>query len=373
MAIKGNFFNAGRYAGITAYGLTNSYPKCAQSFIARTALGVQLYEVYGTVSGTSPLYRIGLQLDNAGKPDGTFLNQQTFTPTGTSAHWTQVNTPTYTLTIGVKYWIVIEYVSGTINGSNCLNVYGTEAYDTKNTYNLEEYGQGFRKYTTSWQNLENNNASIVVDDANNCAEGMPLLVMDGAYSYGNYRQAQLISYPETIILLTLSLSAYKSGSPPADLSYRICLFSDKSVLQSDVFCTAAVLTTSPQKITKTLSTPVTLLANTMYMLDFYTSGGSYSNSYIFIRTLSGIQAKDSQSYYGATIHMLTSANAGVSYSNSMQYDLIFDFTLGAAASPPAFFPKKSAFSGFHCFIEQAINNFKLNTPAIKNPNNNEVF
>lgn len=85
--------------------------------------------VIRAIVGTTPTYKIGLQGVNAsGDPDGTYLGggtpaSATFSPsalgwTATSVRWVALDN-SIALTKGTHYAWVIEYSSGTINGTNC--------------------------------------------------------------------------------------------------------------------------------------------------------------------------------------------------------------------------------------------------------------
>lgn len=65
-------------------------------------------------------------------------------------------------------------------------------------------------------------------------------------------------------------------------------------------------------------------------------------------------------------------NDGV-YDNLFSGWLIGDFTFDPYVPPIFFAPNKSAVSGFHCFIEQAINNLRGGYSVAKEPSDNEKF
>jgi hypothetical protein len=89
-----------------------------------TKLGVRL----GTITGTTPTYRVSLQgVDASGHPDGTIKGggspaSKTFSPSGLgwaagSWNWLTLDN-SYACTRGESLAIVIDYSSGTVDGSN---------------------------------------------------------------------------------------------------------------------------------------------------------------------------------------------------------------------------------------------------------------
>lgn len=120
---------AGAYQSITNYTMDASGKKIAVAFQAEedatiSGLGFR----YGVRTGTPPTYRISLQsLDASGNPDGTVLGggtpaSATFTPPASTAwnstwQWITLSN-TYAVTRGTYYAWVIDYSSGTIDGSN---------------------------------------------------------------------------------------------------------------------------------------------------------------------------------------------------------------------------------------------------------------
>lgn len=100
-----------------------------------TRLGVRL----GTITGTTPTYRVSAQgINSSGNPDGTIKGatnnaKKTFSPSGLgwsagSFNWLTLD-ETFSLAAGDYFSIVIDYSSGTINGSNCASF--TESWNTQ--------------------------------------------------------------------------------------------------------------------------------------------------------------------------------------------------------------------------------------------------
>lgn len=111
-----------RFIGCQLLG-THGYPKLDDAnktisyrFLAEEAKSVVKIRQYFSAVLAPPTYRIGLQADDGGEPSGTFLGSADFTP---SAGFNVITLGTaVTLTLGSIYHVAIEYVSGTIGGSN---------------------------------------------------------------------------------------------------------------------------------------------------------------------------------------------------------------------------------------------------------------
>ena len=94
-----------------------------------TSLGVRV----ATIAGTSPTYKIGFQtLGTDGVPDGTYLGggseqSGTFAPSATGMQYVTLDN-SRTVTRGELVCVVVEYDSGTIDGSNNVSItYSSDA------------------------------------------------------------------------------------------------------------------------------------------------------------------------------------------------------------------------------------------------------
>lgn len=116
---------------------------------------------YGARTGTPPVYRASLQsLNTSGTPDGTVLGggspaSVTFTPPADTTwdglfQWVTLDN-SYTPTLGQSLAIVIEYSSGTIDGSNnssfTRSILGMDS-SPANPYSLTNTGGTWAKQTT---------------------------------------------------------------------------------------------------------------------------------------------------------------------------------------------------------------------------------
>jgi len=117
------------------------------AFIAQAEEAATITELgfrQGTVTGTSPVYKIGFQTRGAdGEPDGTYLgggSEQSaeFTPVGgNNSTWVWITLDNArSVTRGEVLCIVIEYVSGTVNGSNNVSISRTNSRVIANIWNI---------------------------------------------------------------------------------------------------------------------------------------------------------------------------------------------------------------------------------------------
>lgn len=124
-----NYSGLSAITGSTDHVVDASNEGIAWCFLSETDQPItKLWFRYGARTGTPPTYRISLQsIDTSGNPDGTVLGggspaSATFTPPA-DASWNGLGqwvtlTNSYTPSLGQMLVIVIEYSSGTIDGSN---------------------------------------------------------------------------------------------------------------------------------------------------------------------------------------------------------------------------------------------------------------
>ncbi|GAH03011.1 unnamed protein product, partial [marine sediment metagenome] len=110
--------------GHSLFALNASDKKTSYRFTAPLSKTVNSLWIYDNdAAGTSPIYRVGLQGDNNGLPDGSWLNGNAYYDQQFVGNWHESDIPNTALTADTIYHIVVEYASGTINGSNYGTVY----------------------------------------------------------------------------------------------------------------------------------------------------------------------------------------------------------------------------------------------------------
>jgi hypothetical protein len=177
-------------AGFTNLALDASTDKVGWVFVMGEAATINtLLFRYGTRTGTPPTYQISLQgVTTAGVPDGTPIQSATFTPPASTA-WNStiqaIAISNASLSAETPYAIVIEYSSGTINGSNngsftqCTTVGVNDGLpysvaDTLGSWNKDTSGMpvfGLRSASTTYGRpfLSFTNAAAATSDGNRIA------------------------------------------------------------------------------------------------------------------------------------------------------------------------------------------------------------
>lgn len=126
-------FNWGILAAHSYYQLDASGKKFSHRFTAAASKTVAQVKVYAVIGGTSPTYTIGVQGDNGGVPDGSYVgsvNQQL------ASGWNLCNISDCALTQGTVYHLVIQYSSGIIDGSNYARIYRRPTASTLRPFDL---------------------------------------------------------------------------------------------------------------------------------------------------------------------------------------------------------------------------------------------
>lgn len=359
--------------GSADFPMASTTKKMAFSFKPRQSSDIVNVSVRCYKAGTCPTFRIGIQGDNAGSPDGTFKQSATFNTTAISASWKDVAITAVSVTAGTKYWIVIEYVSGTIDGSNKFFVCCLPGSETRNPYNLADYGMGLKTTNSASWDSENYTGIFMCHDGVSKVEGQPYHEQAWGTIYAARYRGEVIVPDVNMSLQSITARVSAVGTPGGDLNYKIIKKSDMSTLQSGVFGTALAIGAEGLGFTKTLPSPVALTACAEYAIVFYTTGGNSSNCYQYYRLSLADTTLELNSYYGVTCYAYISDNTGSSYVADHSFELWLTWTLVPPAPPIKANPVKIAYSGFHCFIRQAIDNLKLGGSVVKNPNNNEVF
>ena len=356
------------------YGLLDSNTKkAAISFIPRASGSVTKITLKGYRNNASPTYRIGIQADAAGSPSGSFLNYTDFTWTSSSNGFQTITITSTALTAATKYWIVLQYVSGTVNSSNCFIYDNISDQETRWCYDMVESGIKFFIADPAWAEVSADNPVFSVDNASTYFTAQPYDTVAAAMVLAAVQAGEKITATEDCILNTISTMIRNDSGATADLIYEVRLASNKSLVCTGTFCTNAQITTSYQKITATVAAHPQLTAGTAYYIIFKTASTGNYHEYRLPIFASSLGAAAAESYQGAGSCYILSADSGANITETTTKDLWFDWTLSAPPPPILVSPNKNAYSGFHCFIEQAINNFKRAGSACKNPNNGEFF
>lgn len=238
-----------------------------------------VYIFVDAIVGTPPTYRISIQGDSSGDPDGTELDGGSFTPI--TAGWQAVDLDggNFTLTQGVKRHFVIEYDSGTINGSNYSQVEVTQEADSRFPRNNVE--GGLQAVSTS------NGGTNWVDDGYG-----PIIFFDGinGQPYNSFVRGRVYEQRYRGGRFTLDsdktidgigMVVEKTGTIGDDLHYAIYDETD-SVVRSGLFATEANVAVAPDRDWLYVSfSEYTITAGDEHRLVIYVEneGGDSSNYY----------------------------------------------------------------------------------------------
>lgn len=136
------------------YLLTTATSLVCQTYTAQMNGTAVYVSVYLGLAGVAPFMRIGLQGANAMcDPDGVYISSVDFQINAAKV-WT-FRIPDVAISNGTVYAIVISYVNGTINSSNCIYPYYTLGTASKFYFNTTEYTD----HDASFKNSGNSGSS----------------------------------------------------------------------------------------------------------------------------------------------------------------------------------------------------------------------
>jgi len=203
---------ANAVASSTASRVDASTERVAASFVAGLTSAIASVDLHLNFVGNSGdvTFRVGIQADSAGAPDGTYLGSADALFAGqnnTGAVWIGLQTlmdaaghttPTNTgaLTIGKKYWVVVDVTTaGSIGAAIYIELF-------RDTVFSETY---FALYTGTWTKTAGA-GTVIVKHADNSITGWPLTAS------GQLHDAALDIYVNTGVSQRQGLR-FKSGAP----------------------------------------------------------------------------------------------------------------------------------------------------------------
>lgn len=288
--------------------------------------------------GTCPTYRIGLQAVSPATnlPTGTWLTSATFTITVAGRQLIDVSD--YSISGGTTYAVVIQYESGTIDGSNYMKVRAAGANQSMIPLDCSADSMlMFIKDTgAGWALQYIDPTFLLVFPAPPGQEdtfGQPyyvstLGIIQSATFYG-----EEIHPPSDKWVNTIDVYVKKVGSPADDLTIVLHNITDGTD-EATVTITAAELTTSYQWISKSISA-TQILSSKVYRLYGKSTGSSYPNYYAWLVDYSS--GWESATWNGATDHRLLSTNSGSSW---IDYTGDFPFRFTETTAPVVQIPQR---------------------------------
>lgn len=290
---------------------------------------------------TGGLWRIGIQGDNAGEPDGSYINSvtndfQTAYKTDGSYYVFEFDITNTALTAGTVYHIVVKYESGTVAGSFTLQTVNTpsgeQAYFDKASYDWmggtagvlisSNNGSSWTDYTDNYPNF-----GFLFTDTSSAGQLYSKNTSDEIYGSTRY-VFQIIKIDKSYRLEGIKIRLGKVNSPTGNVILEI-QDSNGNVLQTETICACADVASylTPGWKEATFSSPFLTSANTTYKFVIKAASATASN-YIFAYAIYGSLGGDALdgklTWWGVDSYYNHYQN-GNEYSN-YQYDLRFLLT-----------------------------------------------
>jgi hypothetical protein len=305
-------------------------------------------QVYVTALSNPPSYVLALQQDNAGKPSGTDVISQSFTPTAVG--WTTVNFSTAaTLIPGNAYHIIVRFGSGTISANQYAAFGATTPLDQiyPLTGSSDPNANVLTNASGGWNPMSLNPVYILgTGGAPFVYEGEPYAVnlvknIDGgagATSNADWVSEKFIYTSATSTLMGGARVILQTvGSPSAPVS---CLLTDET--SSAVTVASGVVTVSSVAaafnwVNVSLVPAFSFSQNHTYRLAFFTGSGSPgANSYQTSvgNTAAGNSIQTDLTFGGSVNGFLSTSIGGATWTDDVQSDLAFDFVPAAPTATP---------------------------------------
>ena len=177
----------GYFWQMDASGDMSSYRFTAQNTKTCDAIQFLAYKL-----GTMPTYKVGIQGDSSGEPDGTYIssNNTTFAngdvASAESYDWHRVAlSSSVSLTSGTVYHIVFEYDSGTIDSSNYMRLVShrdvPQIVAKDNTSDTSRSLLISSDSGSNWTTYNDDHAKFLIEYTDGTSEGSPYDALVGGY------------------------------------------------------------------------------------------------------------------------------------------------------------------------------------------------
>lgn len=256
-----------------------------------------LFCIYLTQTGW-PTYTVGLQEDDNSPghyPSGTWLSSATFTPSAVSGlagkghGWQEVALANqYSLTAGTTYHLVFEYLSGTIDSSNCMTIYGTDPRNSKvpkdNSLDLMSNQLYYNGY--DWSAINAQPLFVLASDSGD-VDGNPFYKVDEDLKiFGSIWRGEIISVGQGDVNINRIIFNIRSNSsnPSNKLYFVIENVTDQTVVASEEIDSSDI-STYYKGCEHVLNQPRVLRAGKKYRI-YLKSPSSVSENCYMVRRLS---------------------------------------------------------------------------------------
>ncbi len=291
-------------------------------FTAQASKTVNQIALYVSgVTGTSPSYKVGIQGNTIGAPNGTYLSSANVSFSG--ANWYILTLlPNVSLTAGSTYHIVVSYNSGTINNSNFADIARTAPLNSIIPLTgVADNQQNTLISTNSGSNwtLQNSQPVYQLIYSDTTWEGNPFQSSLNVDIAGNSFYGEKFKPATTVVASDVSFYLQKAGTP-SDSLHVVLQNADTNTTIEDGTLTVAGLLAGLR--TYTFTTPRTLTAGTNYRIYLKSSASVSPNAYrAWIDLSPSLQNFKTTTYDSTNSQASTSSNSGTSWTDFPERDL----------------------------------------------------
>lgn len=327
--------------------LDDANKKVSYRFTAQNTKTVEKIRVYIADANKNkmPTYRYGLQGDNNGNPDGTWLGA---TQNGYSdEQFYEANEGWVEITLGENvditedtiYHLVIEYESGSINAGQSVTLRSLDPLNLVVPYDSSDDENLMTRWTedggTNWEDVNRNPIYMLMfTDTDPEAEGNPYYEATDQEVYGNYFKGEIFKYEDDTEFFN-RLSVYvkkKPGEgegqiPEEDLNVTIVDVTDpgnEQELFTGVFISKNDITTDYQLHEIPLDPELTFIEGHDYKFYMHSEGTSQNRSYHIEHATNIDQSPDNEiNYQGLNGRYTSSDDAGNTWTTYDNQDTMF--------------------------------------------------
>lgn len=337
--IPGGTINEGNKfitSALTSIGrLNDAAYKDAVSFTAQKTTNINQIRLYvaEVQKGDQVSYRYGIQADSGGQPSGEYLssNVANFNATG----WQTVSIPSISLNLGVKYYIVVQYDSGSAPAGNR---YINFRSSLPANYLVPKTGQSDNnlttlRYTGSW-NILNQNPIFLVRYTDSTYDGSPYDNFANRNIQGANFEGEAFTVTEDTTASGVGLYvAAANNNPAADNLYVTLRDVTDGVDLTDpneIFATPAEVTTTFAWKDHNFAASVTLPAGHLFRLYFSSPGSNPGRNYLIVNESNpDLPEYIGSNWQGTDAVTTRSTDSGANFSDLTYVDLSYYLKIAA--------------------------------------------
>ena len=327
-----------RVEGNSNFSLTSNLYKYSIRFTAQNTQTVSKIHLCLYRAGTSPTYRIGIQgNDINNNPDGSWLGSGNayvdYAHSGVNEWKLLTLGASASLIKGNIYHIVIQYQSGTINGSNYMGVYGT--YPQMILRSFDDSGDN---YLTQLQSLDGttwtdrNAQPMYILEGESSNEGSVYYTYNSGlsiYANRNFGEKIIITgQPKVVRRVSFRVRANGVSPPPNDHLYAVLYnVTDSIKVETVKLVDKNDITTAFEWYSADFSMPITLEVGKTYRLYLESPNSTSLKYYIPYRVegypqTGGYAIAENLTFDG--INSVYTENTGSGWiENVNRYDILF--------------------------------------------------